>query len=221
MLGVATHRAASSSEPYSETASRRSRFWYSGERQPLSTTNSTPSSAASVAAWRRAPRRAGSRLATPGIASSKTVVPSGTAPPASPSAPRCSMRARGEVSRDGRRGGCGRRGRGRRQLVAEGCGDRHDDDRAGRRHGTLGIRPTGRCSCWFAVGHAASQGSVVLPARMRFSIRRRYAPARSIGACVCCSLRTSPIMAEAIRDGLRLEAIAADIAGNGDTVRIF
>ena len=34
--------------------------------------------------------RAGSRLATPGISSSKTVVPSGTAPSASPSAPRCS-----------------------------------------------------------------------------------------------------------------------------------
>ena len=71
---------------------RRSCSWYSGERQPLSTKNSTPSSAASVAAWRRAPSRAGSRLATPGISSSKTVVPSGTAPSASPSAPRCSLR---------------------------------------------------------------------------------------------------------------------------------
>ena len=28
-----------------------------------------------------------------------------------------------------------------------------------------------------------------------------------------------PYMAEAIRDGLRLEAIAADIAGDGDTAR--
>src|SRR5262245_32138854 len=90
VLGVATQRAASSSEPYFETASWRSCSWYSGDRQPLSTTNSTPSCAASVAARRRAPRRAGSRLATPGISSSKTVVPSGTAPSASPSAPRCS-----------------------------------------------------------------------------------------------------------------------------------
>ena len=32
------------SEPYFETASRRSCSWYSGERQPLSTSNSTPSS---------------------------------------------------------------------------------------------------------------------------------------------------------------------------------
>ena len=44
------------SEPYFETALRRRCSWYSGERQPLSTTNSIP---ASVAAWRRAPSRAG------------------------------------------------------------------------------------------------------------------------------------------------------------------
>jgi hypothetical protein len=36
-------------------------------------------------------------------------------------------------------------------------------------------------------------GSRVLPARLRFSIRRPYVPARSIGACVFCSLRTSHI----------------------------
>src|SRR4051812_27963322 len=87
---VATQRAASASDPYFEIASRRSCSSYSGERQPLLTTNSTPSSAASAAAWRRAPSRAGSRLATPGIPSSKTVAPSGTAPSASPSEPRCS-----------------------------------------------------------------------------------------------------------------------------------
>ena len=89
--GVATHRLASASEPYFEIASWRSRSWYAGERQPLSTTNSTPSFAASVAALRRAPRSAGSSLATPGT-SSKTVVPSGTAPSASPSARGCSLR---------------------------------------------------------------------------------------------------------------------------------
>jgi hypothetical protein len=59
--------------------------------------------------------------------------------------------------------GCGRGGRGRQRSGA-----------------------AGRCSCWFAVGHAPSQDSVVLPARMCFSIRRRYAPARSIArVCVC------------------------------------
>src|SRR5204863_8492402 len=86
VLGVATHRAASSSEPYFEIASRRSCSWYFGERQPLSTENLTPTCAAPLAAWRRAPRRAGSSLATAGYSSSKTVTPSGTTPSASPSA---------------------------------------------------------------------------------------------------------------------------------------
>ena len=70
--GVATHRAASASEPYSETASRRSCSWYSGERQPLSTESSTPSSAASLllGAGRRADQhrawpRPGSRRRRP------------------------------------------------------------------------------------------------------------------------------------------------------------
>src|SRR5919108_4966021 len=76
---------------------------------------------------------------------------------------------------------------------------------------------TGRCSCWFAVGHASSQGSVVLPARMWFSIRRRYAPARSIEGVRVLVVEDEPYMADAIRDGLRLEAIAADVAGEGDT----
>src|SRR5829696_7447278 len=103
LSGVATHRAASSSEPYFDTASRRSRSWYAGERQPLSTRNSTPPPAASVAARRTAPSRRGSSLATPGTSSSKTVVPSGTAPPASPSAARCSSRGRstGEAADEG------------------------------------------------------------------------------------------------------------------------
>ena len=33
--GVATHRAASASEPYFAIASSRSCCWYAGERQPL------------------------------------------------------------------------------------------------------------------------------------------------------------------------------------------
>ena len=36
-------------------------------------------------------------------------------------------------------------------------------------------------------------------------------------ACVCLIVEDEPFLAEAIRDGLRLEAIAADIAGDGDT----
>src|SRR5215470_12880250 len=99
VLGVATHRAARSSEPYLRIACSRSRSWYSGERQPLSTKNTTPSSAAAVAALRRAASRAGSSLATPGIPSSKTVVPAGTAPSAAPNAPRGALR---DVTVEGR-----------------------------------------------------------------------------------------------------------------------
>ena len=62
-----------------------------------------------------------------------------------------------------------------------------------------------------------SQGSAVLPARMRFWIGRRYAPAPSMERMRVLVVEDEPYMAEAIRDGLRLEAIAADIAGDGDT----
>jgi two-component system response regulator VanR len=49
------------------------------------------------------------------------------------------------------------------------------------------------------------------------SVCRRYAPARSIESMRVLVVEDEPYMAEAIRDGLRLEAIAADIAGDGDT----
>src|ERR1700716_939632 len=52
---------------------------------------------------------------------------------------------------------------------------------------------------------------------MWFSICRRYTPARSLRAVRVLVVEDEPYMAEAIRDGLRLEAIAADIAGDGDT----
>jgi len=76
--------------------------------------------------------------------------------------------------------------------------------------------PADRCPCCGGLTHAASQGSAVLSARMGFSIRRRYAPARSIESMRVLVVEDEPYMAEAIRDGLRLEAIAADIAGDGD-----
>src|ERR1700730_8164673 len=47
------------------------------------------------------------------------------------------------------------------------------DGRAGRRRQRSGA--AARCSCWFAVSHASSQGSVVLPARIWLGICRRYA----------------------------------------------
>src|ERR1700678_1461060 len=52
---------------------------------------------------------------------------------------------------------------------------------------------------------------------MRFSICRRYAAARNLGSMRVLVVEDEPYMAEAIRDGLRLEAVAADIAGDGDT----
>jgi two-component system, OmpR family, response regulator VanR len=52
---------------------------------------------------------------------------------------------------------------------------------------------------------------------MRFSIRRRYVRAGSIERMRVLIVEDEPYMAEAIRDGLRLEAIAADIASDGKT----
>lgn len=94
VAGVATHRAACATEPYSRAAWSRRCAWYAGERQPLLTTNSTPSPAAYLDARRRAPRSAGSSLPTPGTVLSKTVVPSGMAPSALPSEPPGWLRGR-------------------------------------------------------------------------------------------------------------------------------
>ena len=52
---------------------------------------------------------------------------------------------------------------------------------------------------------------------MWFSICRRYAPGGSIERMRVLIVEDEPYLAEAIRDGLRLAAIAADIAGDGDT----
>jgi two-component system, OmpR family, response regulator VanR len=52
---------------------------------------------------------------------------------------------------------------------------------------------------------------------MRISILRRYPAARSMSGVRVLIVEDEPFLAEAIRDGLRLEAIAADIAGDGDS----
>src|SRR5260370_26085220 len=52
---------------------------------------------------------------------------------------------------------------------------------------------------------------------MGFLIWRRYALAGRIKSVRVLIVEDGPHMAEAIRDGLRLEAIVADIAGDGDT----
>src|SRR6202012_44031 len=50
-----------------------------------------------------------------------------------------------------------------------------------------------------------------------FPICRRYARARNLETMRVLVVEDEPYMAEAIRDGLRLEAIAADLAGHGET----
>src|SRR5690606_34537523 len=57
----------------------------------------------------------------------------------------------------------------------------------------------------------------VLQPRMRFRICFRYARVRRIHHMRVLIVEDEPFLSEAIRDGLRLEAIAADIAGDGDT----
>jgi two-component system response regulator VanR len=51
---------------------------------------------------------------------------------------------------------------------------------------------------------------------MWFSIRRRYTPAGRIERVRVLIVEDEPYMAEAIRDGLRLAAISADMVGDGD-----
>src|SRR6476620_8012321 len=99
--------------------------------------------------------------------------------------------------------------------VHEGSDDRRRDD---QQPDSRGPQPSARPgSCFSPLGHAASQGTAPLPRRLRFSVCPRYGRARSIAGMRVLVVEDEPYMAEAIRDGLRLEAIAADIAGDGDT----
>ena len=104
---------------------------------------------------------------------------------------------------------------GERRLVIDITGQYRPE--TARRQGSPVPSVTGSCLGRCGLTHAASQGSVVLPARTRFSICRRYTPARNLESMRVLVVEDEPYMAEAIRDGLRLEAIAADIAGDGDT----
>jgi two-component system response regulator VanR len=99
--------------------------------------------------------------------------------------------------------------------VTEDTDERRADDDKGSEDGRSCT--AGPCPCRFAVGHASIKAAAVLPARMRFSICRRYARAGIIESMRVLIVEDEPLMADAVRDGLRLEAIAADIAGDGDT----
>jgi two-component system, OmpR family, response regulator VanR len=102
--------------------------------------------------------------------------------------------------------------------VGEEQDERRADERAAAAPAVQGRSGTaGRSASWLPGGHAAIEGSVVLPARIGSSIRRRYVPAGSIKRMRVLIVEDEPYLAEAIRDGLRMEAIAADIAGDGDS----
>src|SRR5690606_28244277 len=60
-----------------------------------------------------------------------------------------------------------------------------------------------------------SQPAAVLPGCMPLRICRRYVPARTIKDMRVLVVEDEPYLADAIRDGLRLNAIAADIANDG------
>src|ERR1700761_2147087 len=89
---------------------------------------------------------------------------------------------------------------------------------AASRRRRYGVGREGRLRLSMDVSWAtgAIEGSALLPGRMSFSICRRYVAAGSIETVGVLIVEDEPYMAEAIRDGLRLEAIAADIAGDGD-----
>ena len=90
-----------------------------------------------------------------------------------------------------------------------------DEDGQDGQDGRGATAPNRRCG--LEEGHPTSEASAVLPARMRFPIRRRYGDLSSIGVMRVLVVEDEPLLAGAIRDGLRLEAIAADTAGDGDT----
>jgi len=105
-------------------------------------------------------------------------------------------------------------------MAERGGDDDRDEERAGGEQPAdpAPARPRRwRGRLWWCRDHAASQGAAVLRARMRFSIRRRYAPSPSIDGMRVLIVEDEPYLAEAVRDGLRREAIAADLAADGDT----
>lgn len=63
--------------------------------------------------------------------------------------------------------------------------ERNGEQEHGEHHRKYGEQPVTepkRDNVWLV--HASSQGGVILPVRIQFSIYRRYVPARNIGLCV-------------------------------------
>ena len=61
---------------------------------------------------------------------------------------------------------------------------------------------------------------MVLPARMRIWIRRRYVPAGSIHSVRVLIVEDEPLMADAIRDGLRLDPFRREVYRDGRYVAL-
>ena len=101
------------------------------------------------------------------------------------------------------------------QLVADRGNRRDHDQQAGGPH-PANPDPAGRRSRAFAVGHASSQDERgVADTYPVFDTPTKHASSYHQNVRVLI-VEDEPYMAEAIRDGLRLEAIAADIAGDGN-----
>ena len=190
-------------EPYVATASSRSCSWYAAERQPLLTRNSVPASVAACGA----PSRRGSRRATAGRCRRRRWRRRGPGrrrrPARRPVAARACAgdvaRALGRGARRGRRGDgrCSigadrgrRRYRGSTDIRERDEGDQDGQDGQDER-GQVRRRSNGRVRA-VRRDMPRVKPARVLPARMRFSIRRRYGALSSIGSCACWSSRTSP-----------------------------
>jgi len=100
-------------------------------------------------------------------------------------------------------------------VVIEDTDDRRAHDDKGSEDGPS--RTGGRCSCRLTAGHVSkSSQRGVASTYVVFDMRTICADSVTSGMRVLL-VEDEPYMADAIRDGLRLEAIAADIAGDGDT----
>src|SRR5690606_17619774 len=167
-----------------------------------------PASAASAAAARRALSRTGSSRATPRYSSSNTVTWSGRTPSATVAMLRVWMVVAPLLSRgapdDGGGDEAGWRVRAMRTTTDTSMSPAAADLTV-RRFPTLVAR-----------SKSPVRGRGPLSARMCFSVCRRYAPTPTVGSVRVLVVEDELYLAEAIRDGLRLEAIAADIAGDGD-----
>ena len=169
--GVATQRAASSSEPYFATASRRSCSWYAAERQPLSTWNATPSSGGIGRGPAQRVEQVGVEVghARDLVVEDRRAVGDGTVGLAE----RRGARRRTDVRRADRPSATrtpatGVEASATAAMTTSTAGDAEPAESDGR--------PDASCRVAMEVMPPV-KASAVLPARMRFSIRRRYAPA--------------------------------------------